>query len=445
MPTKPFPVACGGDLYLARNWGEESETMDTKAGPTEETKPYPLLRNLQYSPIKQEEEQYILLWDPTGLSAEKLIVPLNYFYLFQFFDGEHSLQQIGGKYLKKYGEFLMPDRLSRLVEDLEDKLFLEGERCEQAKASALAAYREAPVRPADFAGKSYEADSEKLRAQLDGFFGSKEGPGTVPSQHKGQKIKAIVAPNFELKQAGPLYAWAYKELREAEAPSVFVVLGTCHAGLHGGIAVTDKDFETPFGIVPVNRPILEYFKQHGGAQFFEEEIRHQHDPSIEFQLPFLQHTVGSLKPMTIVPVLCAFPVLAFTDPELKPLADRVEAFVGIMQEALHALGQEVCVVASANLAHIGLRYGDRTPPTDFSFHRCMQHDLEMLKHVENLDPESFAQYLLKEGDKRHVLGFSPIYLMLKLIQAEKGEVLRYDRGIIDQFNSTVTYASMAFF
>jgi len=209
--------------------------------------------------------------------------------------------------------------------------------------------------------------------------------------------------------------------------------------------VTDKDFETPLGIVPANRPILEYLKKHGGAQFFEEEIRHQHDHSIEFQLPFLQHTVGSLKPMTIVPVLCAFPVLAFTDPELKPLADRVEAFLGIMQEALHALGQEVCVVASANLAHIGLRYGDRTPPTDFSFHRCMQNDLEMLKHVENLDPEAFAQYLLKEGDKRHVLGFSPIYIMLKLIQAEKGEVLRYDRGIIDQFNSTVTYASMAFF
>jgi hypothetical protein len=32
-----------------------------------------------------------------------------------------------------------------------------------------------------------------------------------------------------------------------------------------------------------------------------------------------------------------------------------------------------------------------------------------------------------------------------LIQAEKGQVLRYDRGITDQYNSTVTYASMAFF
>ena len=35
--------------------------------------------------------------------------------------------------------------------------------------------------------------------------------------------------------------------------------------------------------------------------------------------------------------------------------------------------------------------------------------------------------------------------MLKLIQAEKGQVLRYDRGITDQFNSTVTYASIALY
>jgi hypothetical protein len=32
-----------------------------------------------------------------------------------------------------------------------------------------------------------------------------------------------------------------------------------------------------------------------------------------------------------------------------------------------------------------------------------------------------------------------------LIQADSGQVLRYDRGIADQFNSTVTYASMAFY
>jgi len=139
-------------------------------------KQFPLLRNLQFSPIKDKDEQFVLFWDPTGLSAEKLVVPLNYFYLLQHFDGEHSLDQIGAQYLKKFGEFFMPDRLEKLVADLDEKLFLEGERVEAAKRDVQTAYRLAPLRPAAFAGKSYEGDREKLKVQLEGFLSSREVP-----------------------------------------------------------------------------------------------------------------------------------------------------------------------------------------------------------------------------------------------------------------------------
>jgi hypothetical protein len=69
----------------------------------------------------------------------------------------------------------------------------------------------------------------------------------------------------------------------------------------------------------------------------------------------------------------------------------------------------------------------------------------MLKPVEELKPDEFARFIQKEGDQRRITGFAAIYTLLKLLQAEKGQVLRYDRGITDQYNSTVTYASMAFF
>ena len=408
-------------------------------------KAYPVLRNIQYSPMKQGEEQYIVLWDPSGLSSEKLIIPLNFFYLFQFLDGKHSLEQVGVEYLKKYGEFLMPDKLDKLIADLDQKLFLEGDRYEKAKVEVLKAYREAPTRKPQFAGKSYEEDPEKLREQIAGFFSSKEGPKSGPSENAGKPIKGLIAPNYEPKDAGPLYAWAYKELKEAESPDVFVVIGIGHAGLDEPVAVTNKDFETPLGIVPVNQPIIDYMKAKGGEKLFSEEIRHQKEHSIEFQLPFLQETVGKEKSISIVPVLSSFPPISFIDPELKDFADKIEKFVVLLKEAIAASGTKVCIIASANLAHIGLRYGDNTAPTDFSFHRCMQTDLEMLKQVEEVNAQGFAQFLITEQDKRHVLGFSAIYLLLKLIEAEKGEVLRYDREIVDQFNSTITYASTAFF
>lgn len=410
-------------------------------GPAKDPRQYPAIRNLQFSPIREGEDQYIVLWDPSGLSKDKLVLPLNYFFIVQHFDGEHSLQEIGALYLKRFGEFLMPDKVAQLVADLDQKLFLEGERAEAARLLARDEYRQSPLRKAAFAGRSYEADGVKLKKQLDGFFASKEGPGFKPSENQGKKIKGLVAPAYDVKQAGPVYAWAYKELQEAAQPDLYVVLGTAYAGLESLFAVTDKDFETPLGVVQTDQAIVGKLKAQM-PQFFAEDLCHQSEHAIEFQLPFLQYFVGTKKPITIVPILTSFSASSLRDETIR---QPVEQFLNGLRNILVESGRDYCVIAGAELAHLGMRYGDSAPPTDFSFHRSMQFDLEMLKPVEELKPEEFAAYIQKENDQRRISGFSPIYSLLRLIQAEKGQVLRYDRGITDQYNSTVTYASMAFF
>ncbi len=404
-------------------------------------KQYPVLRNLQFSPIKEGEEQYVVLWDPTGLSKERLVLPLNYFFIVQHFDGEHSLTEIGALYLKRFGEFLLPAKVEQLVADLDTKLFLEGDKAEAAKSVARNAYRRAPHRPAAYAGKSYEADGAKLKKQIDGFFTSKEGPDFKPSENKGKLIKGLVAPTYDLKQAGPIYAWAYKELQEAQQPEVFVIIGTANAGLESLFAVTDKDFETPLGLVQTEPSILDRLKA-SVPEYFAEDIAHVQEHAVEFQLPFVQTNTGATKPGTIVPILSSFSAMSMADPAVRGSVDR---FLAALKEAMAASGKVCCIIAAGELAHLGMRYGDSAPPTDFSFHRSMQYDLEMLKFAEDLKPEEFAGYIQKEKDQRRISGFSPIYSLLRLIEAEKGQVLRYDRGITDQYNSTVTYAAMAFF
>jgi AmmeMemoRadiSam system protein B len=415
--------------------------METSTTTMKDPKQYPVLRNLQFSPIKEGEDQFIVLWDPTGLSQEKLVLPLNYFFIVQHFDGEHSLQEIGAIYLKRFGEFLMPHKVEQLVSELDAKLFLEGTRIDGARRQALEAYRRSTVRKAAFSGRSYEADGSKLGRQLDGFFKSKEGPEPRASEHQGKPIKGLVAPTYEVKQAGPIYAWAYKELEEAEQPDLYVVIGTAYSGLGQLFAVTDKDFETPLGLVPVEQSVTDHLRAAVPA-CFDEELAHLHEQAVEFQLPFLQHVVGTKKKFTIVPILSSFSASSLADSRVR--AD-VETFVRALREALALVQRPYCVVAGAELAHVGMRYGDAAPPTDFSFHRCMQQDLAMLKHVEERQPDEFASFIQRENDQRRIAGFSPIYTLLRLIEADKGQVLRYDRGITDQYNSTVTYASMAFF
>ena len=129
--------------------------MTTSSNTVKDPKQYPTLRNLQFSPIKEGEEQYIVLWDPTGLSKEKLVLPLSYFFIIQHFDGEHSLAEVGALYLKRFGEFLVPSKIEQLVSDLNEKLFLEGPCAEDARRLAREAYRQSPLRRAAFAGRGY--------------------------------------------------------------------------------------------------------------------------------------------------------------------------------------------------------------------------------------------------------------------------------------------------
>src|SRR5713226_4493176 len=141
----------------------------------------PKLRNLEFFPVREGETQSVGLRDPEGISD-------GIFFLPQFLDGQHTRNQIAGEYLKRFGEILMPQWVDKFIADLDEKLFLEGERFEAAKHALLESFRAQPTRPATFAGKSYEADPEKLKQQLDGFFRSKEGPGSAPSGNAGQAL-----------------------------------------------------------------------------------------------------------------------------------------------------------------------------------------------------------------------------------------------------------------
>ena len=406
---------------------------------------YPKLRNHEFFPVREGETQSVGLRDPEGISEGILFLPPNIFYLVQFLDGKHTRNQIAGEYLKRFGEILMPQWVDKFIADLDEKLFLEGERFEAAKQALLESFRAQPTRPAAFAGKSYEADPEKLKQQLDVFFRSKEGPGSAPSGNAGQTLKAIVAPQVEINTAGPIYAWAYKEVREAKTPDVFVILGVARGVIETLFACTDKDFETPLGLVRTDREFLRLFREHGGGVFFQEELAHRKDHAIEFQAVFLQHILGHTKPFTIVPMLCSFSHLHFSHSDLLAQGQRIGQFIEAFRKALAAFGKEICFVVSGDLAHIGMRYGDPKPPTDFSFHKTMQADLAMLKHAENGDPEAFLQFIQKEDDARRIGLLPPLYTMLKLLEGAKGTVLRYDRATVDQYNSTVTYAAMAFY
>ena len=167
---------------------------------------------------------------------------------------------------------------------------------------------------------------------------------------------------------------------------MLIIIGTANAGLENLYAVTDKDFETPLGVVPVDRTILDRLRSLV-PECFAEDIAHQSEHAIEFQLPFLQTNTGATKPFSIVPILSSFSAMSLAIP---PYVRRSIDFSPRCEKRSPRRAENGCVIAAGELAHLGMRYGDSAPPTDFSFHRSMQYDMEMLKSVEELKPEEFA-------------------------------------------------------
>src|SRR5207247_3277549 len=53
----------------------------------------------------------------------------------------------------------------------------------------------------------------------------------------------IFAPHIDFHRGGPVYGWAYRALLERSDADLFVILGTCHAGMGDPFAVTLKPYE----------------------------------------------------------------------------------------------------------------------------------------------------------------------------------------------------------
>jgi AmmeMemoRadiSam system protein B len=80
----------------------------------------------------------------------------------------------------------------------------------------------------------------------------------------GPRTRALIAPHIDFHRGGPTYAWAYREILERSDADLYVVLGTCHAGMPDPFAVTLKPYETPLGAVPVDREFYDALNRRAG-------------------------------------------------------------------------------------------------------------------------------------------------------------------------------------
>src|SRR5437867_4285302 len=143
------------------------------------------------------------------------------------------------------------------------------------------------------AGAFYERSKEGLLRQIRECYTHPLGPGRVPSVRAGERrILGLVVPHAGYVYSGPVAAHAYAALAADGWPSSFVILGPNHHGAGAPLAVTNHDWQTPLGTVPVDPEVYARLAKPP----LEDDIRaHRDEHSIEVQLPFLQQLKEDLR------------------------------------------------------------------------------------------------------------------------------------------------------
>jgi hypothetical protein len=103
-------------------------------------------------------------------------------------------------------------------------------------------------------------------------------------------------------------------------------------------------------------------------------------------------------------------------------------------------------VAAVDLAHVGPRFGDAWSVDASHQVSVAGADRELLELVTSPDADAYYDHVMRDRDARRICGFTPIYLLTALMQAEgrKGELLRYTQWVDSDLSSSVTFCSAIF-
>jgi MEMO1 family protein len=412
---------------------------------------FPRLRAVEAFPVQQDGNTLIYLKDPLNLAVPLGVSPIAYFIMAHF-DGRHSFVDIQEIYSKQFGTVLLTDELKRFIDMLDEHYYLASERFADYQRSVIEAFCRQPTRAPAHVGGVYRSDPKALKAQLDKYFTSPDGPGLALSNDRRTAPQAIVAPHIDFHRGGPAYAWAYKRLLESDGADLYILLGTSHCGGDNPFILTLKDFETPLGTVETDKTFVSHLQKMCQQDLFADEFLHRGEHSLEFQVVFLKYLAQRRaellgqpeRPFKIVPILVSSFHAMLANKILPERTAPVGAFFSALKSLVEQERRKVCFVAGVDLAHVGRQFGDGEPITEYFLKWVEVEDHRLMERLAARDAPGFFQEIAKDQDKRRVCGFSPLYSLIHLLKDGKGQQLKYSQAFTPETGSAVTFTSMVF-
>ncbi|MBN1700219.1 MAG: AmmeMemoRadiSam system protein B [Spirochaetales bacterium] len=403
---------------------------------------YPKLRPVEAFAM---EDNLIGLRDLEGFTKKIVMLKPEIFFICTLFDGRHSIVDIQEAFSKQFGVMVTGEIVRQIIDKLDEYFFLETERFIEERKKEIAAFRGNTVRSAVHAGSAYEGDPSKLRLQLEEFFNRTDSPGIPDTSKPTGRLIGLMAPHIDIERGGLCFAQSYAELARECNAETFLILGIAHMPTEKTFVVTEKDFETPFGILPSEKRFISILRGKCRRDFSSDEFVHKNEHSIEFQVLFLQYLFQKKNGISIIPVLCSSmheSIMNNTSPYRKA---EIKEFIDALGETIDMFDGDVCVIAGVDLSHIGQRFNQDITITDTVAGELKESDRKLLEPVLDGDAEMFIQRIAEQTDRTNICGIPAIYTLLKLLNPKKSKLLLYDQSIDYGANSIVSFAGAGFY
>ncbi len=359
------------------------------------------------------------------LAGQTLVVPAQVLPALQHFRGERSIAEIAEQL---HGDV---DQFIELATRLDEVGLLWGptfEGLETRLKEKIQAERAFPATASRTMGDTMEA----CREAIEEYFEQTEAPD-LPLPAMG-----IVAPHLDYQRGWPNYAAAYYGFQGLEAPDRVVVLGTNHVGIGDGVVLSEFGFDSPMGRCPADTAVVGKLLDRLGETLIADQLDHMAEHSIQLQLPWLQHFFGNVP---LVAALIPDPLMPMIDDDGQRVA--ADQFVEATSDVLAEVGGTTLFVASSDLSHAGLQFGEPRPVDDQRRMDVERHDRDMLANFLANDTETFVSGFAWNKNPTRWCSIGNMSAILQLARPQAIELIDYRQAYDDRGFALVSSAAIA--
>ena len=394
-------------------------------------------RDLEFFPVRQGNSQFVLVRDPLGLVEEGKAVPWPLYEFMTLLDGTHTVRDVQMSLMRQKGGVLVgAAEVEALLNHLDKSFILDTEGYEHAREKLVAQFAVKTARPCSHSGRSYPDNPADLKSRLDEIL---ETP--TPAPEPEARVIALVAPHIDLSVGSRVYASAYQWLRHT-SPSRVVVLGVGHQMMGDLFCLTEKDFETPLGVVKNDRKGVKELRDAGRGIVSENDFAHRAEHSVEFQTIFLQHVLPE-NSFTLIPILCGPLMPSLSGYSRSAYRETAGPFLKVLSGLLSHGDHDTLVVAGVDFSHIGPKFGHNMPATHLQSESEM-HDKNLLRAFSNMQTDGFWEESARVKDQFNVCGFSAMACLMEVLPPSSGQILDYEIWHEQPTRSAVSFAAVGF-